>query len=60
MTSAFVSGAQLMAGALGMADYPFVVIDHPVASATDAELEARARDALHQAAAMLGVDPSPR
>ena len=60
MTSAFVSGARLMAGALGMADYPFAVIEHPIASATDAELEAKARDALQQAAAMLGLSTTGR
>lgn len=43
MTTAFVDAAETMAGALGRADYPFAVIEHPVSSATDAGLEARAR-----------------
>jgi hypothetical protein len=43
MTSAFVDAAHTMAAALGVPDYPFAVIDHPVSSATDAGLEARAR-----------------
>jgi hypothetical protein len=42
MTSNFVSAAELMAKALGMPGYAFSVIDHPVSSASDQELEARA------------------
>lgn len=42
MTAKFVSAAELMARVLGMPNYPFAVIDHPVSSASDAELEARA------------------
>jgi hypothetical protein len=55
MTSAFVNGAELMASALGVPGYPFVVIDHPIASATDAELEDRARATVEQARLLLGV-----
>lgn len=43
MTRMFVDAAELMARVLGIPDYPFAVIDHPVSSATDAELAARAR-----------------
>ena len=32
-----------MARVLGMPGYPFAVIEHPVSSAADAELEQRAR-----------------
>ena len=53
MTSAFVDGAELMATALGVPGYRFAVIDHPIASATDADLEARARDAFEQARLLL-------
>jgi hypothetical protein len=42
MTSNFVSAAELMAKVLGMPGYAFAVIDHPVSSASDKELEARA------------------
>lgn len=42
MTSAFVDAGATMAAALGEADYDFPVIEHPVSSATDAGLEARA------------------
>lgn len=53
MTSAFVDGAELMAQALGAEGYAFAVIEHPISSATDAELEAKARATLEQAAALL-------
>lgn len=42
MTSEFVSAAELMSAVLGAEDYDFVVIDHPIASASIAELERRA------------------
>jgi hypothetical protein len=56
MTSAFVDGAALMASTLGVAGYPFAVIDHPIASATDAQLEDKARSTIEQAVRLL----SPR
>jgi hypothetical protein len=43
MTTRFVSAAKLMAKVLGMPDYPFITIEHPISSAGDAGLEARAR-----------------
>lgn len=46
MTTQFVSAAKLMAKVLGMPDYPFVVIQHPISNAGDAGLEARARAVL--------------
>ena len=42
MTSNFVSAAELMAKVLGMPDYDFAIIDHPVSSASNQELESRA------------------
>jgi hypothetical protein len=42
-----------MAAVQGMADYPFVVIAHPIASASDAELRARAEQALNTIGALL-------
>ncbi len=44
-----------MAGALGVPGFSFAVISHPISSATDAELEAKARDTLEQAARLLFV-----
>lgn len=48
MTSRFVTAATLMAKVLSLPDYPFAVIEHPISSAGDAGLEARARAALAQ------------
>ena len=48
MTSRFVSAARLMAKVLGMPDYAFVTIEHPISSAGDAGLEARARATLEE------------
>ncbi|MBT3330373.1 MAG: hypothetical protein HOK21_15410 [Rhodospirillaceae bacterium] len=42
MTTNFVSAAELMSRVLGMPDYDFAIIDHPVSSATDAGLKAQA------------------
>ncbi len=42
MTRNFVSAADLISKALGAPGYAFAVIDHPVSSASDAELRVRA------------------
>lgn len=42
MTANFVSAAELMSRVLGAPDYDFAVIEHPVSSADDAGLRARA------------------
>jgi len=42
MTGNFVSAAELMSRVLGLPDYGFCVIDHPVSSASDEELRDRA------------------
>ena len=49
MTSAFVDGADLMAQACGAPGYGFAVIEHPISSATDAELLERAGEIVRQA-----------
>ena len=49
MTSAFVDGAELMAHACGARDYRFAVIEHPISSATDAELLEQAEGIVRQA-----------
>ncbi len=54
MTDAFVDGAELMARALGAPGFAFAVIAHPVASARDDELRAKATAAAEQAARLLG------
>ena len=43
MTERFVSAAELMSRVLGMPGYPFVIIPHPVSSATDDKLRDMAR-----------------
>lgn len=53
MTTQFVSAAELMAKVLGLPGYPFVVIDHPISSATLDELADRARRAADEVAALL-------
>ena len=45
MTTKFVSAAELMAKVLGADEYPFVVIDHPISSASGETLDAWARQA---------------
>ena len=46
MTNQFVSAAHEMRCALGMPDYRFAVIEHPISSASRRELEQRAEAAL--------------
>jgi hypothetical protein len=53
MTSRFVSAAEMMAKVLGMPGYKFVVIGHPIANASDAELAAYARATVEQARRIL-------
>ena len=55
MTTTFVDAAELMARACGMGGYAFAVIEHPISSATDVQLEAQARSLLDQAARLLLV-----
>jgi len=53
MTSNFVSAADLMARALGAEGYRFVVIDHPISSATPEALAERARQAVAESVEIL-------
>jgi hypothetical protein len=53
MTERFVSAAELMCRALGMPNYRFVVIGHPISSATDDELSQYARMTIAQAPLLL-------
>ncbi len=59
MTSAFVDGAELMGQACGAPGYGFAVIEHPISSATDAELLERAGEVVKQAEE-LALAPAPR
>jgi len=53
MTTQFVSAAELMCRVLGMPEYAFGVIEHPISSADDAGLLARARATAEQVGARL-------
>ena len=53
MTTRFASAAETMGRVLGMPGYPFPVIKHPVSSANDEELKARARAAIEQGCKLL-------
>ena len=48
MTDRFVSAADGMRRALGMPEYPFAVVEHPISSASRRQLEQRAEAALDQ------------
>jgi hypothetical protein len=57
MTTQFVSAAELMARALGAEGYRFVVIEHPISSASGEDLARRARTAAADSARiLLGAD----
>jgi hypothetical protein len=53
MTTRFVSAAEMMCRVHGMPDYKFAVIDHPISSAADDELKAKAEATADQVAALL-------
>jgi hypothetical protein len=48
MTQPFVSAAELMCRVVGMPEYKFVVIGHPISSASDDELAEYARATVDQ------------
>ena len=53
MTSKFVSAADLMSRVLGADGYRYVVIEHPISSASMEMLAERARKAVADSAAIL-------
>jgi hypothetical protein len=53
MTAAFVSAADTMARALGAEGYRYVVIEHPISSASQPALAERARKAAAEVAAII-------
>lgn len=53
MTENFVSAAELMGQVLGADGYPFVVIEHPISSASRIALADRARSVTAQIAEQL-------
>ena len=57
MTDRFVRSAQVVAQVNGLPDYPFAVIDHPVASDSDETLRRKAEIAVRQLVPMLTQRP---
>ena len=53
MTTRFVSAAELMSRVFGLPDYKFVIIGHPISSASDAELAEYAHASIDQARKLL-------
>jgi hypothetical protein len=53
MTTRFASAAELMCKVLGMHDYKFVTIGHPISSASDKQLANYARATVAQARNLL-------
>jgi hypothetical protein len=53
MTTRFVGAAELMCRVLGVPDFKFAVIDHPISSASDERLAACARATIEQARQIL-------
>jgi hypothetical protein len=53
MTERFASAAELMSRVLGVPDYRFARIGHPISSATAKGLEAMARMAIEQGRSMI-------
>ena len=53
MTTQFVSAAKLMARVLGADGYPFVIIDHPISSASEETLDGWARVAARESVDLL-------
>ena len=52
-TEPFEVTAKNIARIMGLADYPFMKVAHPIGSCTTPELKARAEVAYHQAVAIL-------
>jgi hypothetical protein len=53
MTDRFIVTAREMAAVEGLPDYPFVVIDHPIAGNPDDELRGKAEHALASIIALM-------
>ena len=53
ITDRFEASARAMAGANGLADYPFAIIAHPIAGNTDDELRAKAETAIRDIVLLL-------
>ncbi len=52
-THPFEVTAKNIARLLGLPDYPFLMVDHPIGSCTEPQIRARAEDAYNQALPIL-------
>ena len=52
-THPFEVTAKNIARLLGLPDYPFLMVDHPIGSCTESQIRARAEDAYNQALPIL-------
>ena len=57
MTDRFVASARAVAALNGLPDYPFVVIDHPIANDGDDALRLKAQAVVAQIVALLTERP---
>lgn len=57
LTKAFTVAAAIRGRVLGIPDHPMVVLDHPLASKTRAEMEAAAESFVDSIAKALAVKP---
>jgi hypothetical protein len=57
MTDRFVASARAVAALNGLPEYPFVVIDHPIANDGDDALRSKADGVIAQIAALLMQRP---
>ena len=53
MTDRFVTAADEMRRVLGMPEYPFAVMEHPISSASTADLERQAEAVLERSLGLL-------
>ena len=53
MTDRFEQSAKAMAAVNGIPDYPFVMLQHPIANDSDSDLAAKAEAAVEQIVALL-------
>ena len=60
MTDRFVQTARVMANFLGLPDYPFVTIPHPLSNNTEEEIDAKAEEAARQCVALLRSPQRPQ
>ena len=57
MTDRFVASARAVADLNGLADYPFVVIAHPIANDSDDDLRGKAEAAIDRVVGLLTERP---